>query len=233
MSATSASGALPPVNGSNTPVYNCSRLSSTPMPRLICRPLARIDLPAIVHLDQLCFGGLWSLEGYRRELDSPSSDLMVLSRPDVTGTAEVIIGIGSLWAILDEAHITLLGIAPSHRGLGLGHWLLGQLLWRAHRRQLTRATLEVRPSNQVALSIYTKFGFTEAGRRRQYYADGEDALILWRSGLGHPDYPRQWQTTITPVHQRLQSQGWHILQRDVVDNPVKNDINFSEKFNVY
>ncbi|ASC69250.1 Putative ribosomal-protein-alanine acetyltransferase [Halomicronema hongdechloris C2206] len=203
------------------------------MPRLICRPLTNIDLPAIVHLDQLCFGGLWSLDGYRRELDSPNSDLIVLSRPEAIGATEAIIGIGSLWAILDEAHITLLGIAPSHRGLGLGQWLLGQLLWRAHHRQLARATLEVRPSNQAALAIYSKFGFTEAGRRHHYYADDEDAMILWRSGLRHPDYQAQWRQTLIPIHQRLQSREWRILQGDAASNPLANDASFSEKINVY
>jgi ribosomal-protein-alanine N-acetyltransferase len=40
-------------------------------------------------------------------------------------------------------------------------------------------TLEVRPSNDAALSLYRRMGFEEKGHRRGYYLDnGEDALIM-------------------------------------------------------
>ena len=40
------------------------------------------------------------------------------------------------------------------------------------------AMLEVKASNQGALSLYSKLGFDEVGRRPRYYSDGEDALLL-------------------------------------------------------
>ena len=94
-----------------------------------------------------------------------------------------LLGIGCLWAILEEAHITTLAIEPGYQGQKLGLLLLTQLLQKGCDRGLTRATLEVRLSNQRALSLYQKFGFKEAGQRKRYYADGENAQILWRSGL--------------------------------------------------
>ncbi|MFB2894724.1 hypothetical protein ACE1CI_17585 [Aerosakkonemataceae cyanobacterium BLCC-F50] len=48
---------------------------------LIIQPLTTDFLPAVVELDQKCFAGLWTLEGYQRELDSPNSDvLLILTR---------------------------------------------------------------------------------------------------------------------------------------------------------
>jgi ribosomal-protein-alanine N-acetyltransferase len=45
----------------------------------------------------------------------------------------------------------------------------------------TQYTLEVRMSNRPAISMYERFGFRPAGRRRGYYHDNrEDALIMWR-----------------------------------------------------
>ena len=42
-------------------------------------------------------------------------------------------------------------------------------------------TLEVRPTNTAAIALYQRFGFTEAGRRKNYYdLPKEDALILTR-----------------------------------------------------
>ncbi|MDF2210679.1 MAG: ribosomal protein S18-alanine N-acetyltransferase [Arthrospira platensis PCC 7345] len=156
-------------------------------------------LPAVVELDRLCLGGLWNQSGYQRELNSANSDLVIWTHPTYgqplsglqTISVEVpqtppppVIGIGCLWAIVDEAHITLLAIHPDYRRLGLGSNLLRALLQLAQQRGLSHATLEVKASNDIALSLYQKFGFQIAGRRNKYYADtGEDALILWLSGL--------------------------------------------------
>jgi len=114
-------------------------------------------LPEVAALDRICFGGLWSVEGYRQELNNPNSDLLALSiAPDCQ-----IIGISCAWSILDESHITLLGIHPQYRDQGLGQILLLQLLQKARKRGLKRATLEVRESNQIALYLYKKFGFQQ------------------------------------------------------------------------
>ncbi len=138
-------------------------------------------LDSLVRLDQLCLGGLWTKEGYQRELDSPNSELLGLF-----DNLDTLIGFGCFWAILEEAHITILMVHPDYRGQGLGQFLLTSLLKAAVQRQLERATLEVRASNTVALSLYQKFGFKVAGTRKGYYPKtGEDALILWRSGLDH------------------------------------------------
>ncbi|MEG4282923.1 ribosomal protein S18-alanine N-acetyltransferase [Microcoleus sp. A006_D1] len=176
-------------------------------------------LNSVVEIDRLCFGGLWTIEGYRRELGSPNSDLLGLWASETgageseildselesfdiftpqngagTGapplqTTQTLIGLGCLWAILEEAHITILAIDPRFQGRGLGQALLWALLKSANRRQLERATLEVRASNSIAVSLYKKFGFQEAGRRKRYYADtGEDAVIMWRSGIEKPEF---------------------------------------------
>lgn len=168
------------------------------------------QLPAAAELDRQCLGGLWTLAGYRRELESPNSDLLAwVVCEDSPGTSRAgqnlrfnlrdvpsrphppLVGVGCLWAILEEAHITLLLIHPDYQRRGLGQALLYALLKSAWHRQLERATLEVRVSNSCALALYRKFGFKEAGRRRHYYPDtGEDALILWRSGLQHREFGR-------------------------------------------
>ena len=185
------------------------------------QPLTEQLLNAAVELDQLCLGKLWTLEGYRRELESPNSDLLVWVQSEhpspqtdrqqslLTVThphshsvehSPALIGLGCVWAIVDEAHMTLLAIHPDYQGFSLGTGLLWGLLYCGWKRQLKWATLEVRASNQVALSLYKKFGFQQAGRRRRYYQDnGEDALILWRGGLQNPEFEqelKQWKQHI-------------------------------------
>jgi ribosomal-protein-alanine N-acetyltransferase len=91
-----------------------------------------------------------------------------------------IIGYAGMWLIVDEAHVTNVAILPAYRGKRLGEKLMSALLEHAKNRGAVRMTLEVRASNTVAQGLYSKFGFTSQGRRRNYYMDTkEDALIMW------------------------------------------------------
>lgn len=182
-------------------------------------PLTVDWLPAVLELDQVSLGQLWSAEGYLREIDSPNSDLLVLRQID--GEAPGLIALGCAWAILEEAHITILAVQPHFQRQGLGQAMLWALLDAAYHRHLERATLEVRVSNEPAIALYQKFGFREAGKRKRYYQDtGEDALVMWRGGIHHPDFPallQQWQTT---VGDRLQQSGWRIESWAMNDAPL-------------
>jgi [ribosomal protein S18]-alanine N-acetyltransferase len=161
------------------------------MSNINVRSVSIESIDRIITLDRLCFGGLWSENSYQRELTNDNSHFLAVtvdSNPDET--MESIIGFGCFWAILDEAHITLLGIHPDYQGQGLGQLLLRSMLDRARSIEMARATLEVRPSNQGAIHIYEKHGFQTVGRRKKYYQDnGEDGIIMWRGGLQHPYFP--------------------------------------------
>jgi [ribosomal protein S18]-alanine N-acetyltransferase len=160
-------------------------------------PISVNQIEAILILDRLCFGGLWSIDSYRRELTNENSHFLGISidQPLDQNLAQTleptmgIIGFGCFWAILDEAHITLLGIHPNYQQQGLGQKLLGALLDQARSIKMARATLEVRASNQAAIHLYEKCGFQTVGRRKKYYQDtGEDGVIMWRGGLQHPNF---------------------------------------------
>lgn len=188
---------------------------------LALQPLTPEYLTEVVKLDQRCFGGLWTLNGYQREIESPNSDLLILqklpanpapqSEDGATALQAELIGLACAWAILDEAHITLLAVDPVYQRQGLGQVLLYALLVLARQRELEWATLEVRASNQTAIALYKKFGFETVGQRRGYYQDNqEDALILWRKGLQRPEFRtdlKQWQQELG---HRLQQSHWHL-----------------------
>lgn len=155
---------------------------------VVLHAIAPEHLDAVLTLDRLCFGQLWSLDAYQRELDSPNSELLGLF------LGEELVGFGCYWAIVEEAHLTILAIHPQYQNQGLGQFLLCALLDSARQRGLERATLEVNASNHSALRLYQKFGFLTAGRRRNYYQEtGEDALVLWLNGLKSPQFPEQLQ----------------------------------------
>ncbi|MCU0569512.1 MAG: ribosomal protein S18-alanine N-acetyltransferase [Oculatellaceae cyanobacterium Prado106] len=195
------------------------------MRRLQLQPLNSDLLPAAVELDRRALGGMWTLDGYQRELDSPNSDLLVLfSDPTTDPVANLapdappskILGLACLWAILEEAHITTLAIDPAYSRQGLGQALLYALLAAAHHRGLEWATLEVRVSNEAAIALYQKFGFESVGERKAYYPNNENALILWRKGLQKPEFQRTLQDWWTEVGDRLGRSGWHLGPPDAM-----------------
>ncbi len=198
------------------------------MQKLAITPLTEALLPATLELDQRCFGGLWSIDGYRREMASPNSELLVLqsfsnaksealAAPVSTEPiSDTLLAIGCCWAILEEAHITIVAVDPAYRQQGLGQTMLWALLDSAQKKGLERATLEVRVSNQRAIALYTKFGFCAAGRRRRYYQDNnEDALLLWQSGLQTPAYRAQLAQWYDQVCDRLRQSGWQLSDQRI------------------
>jgi [ribosomal protein S18]-alanine N-acetyltransferase len=151
------------------------------------KPLPESLLNAAVELDQLVLGGFWSQSSYQQELERSSSDLFGLWSTPFQNPP--LLAMGCAWTILDEAHIILMAVHPDYRRRGLGAAMLLTLLEKAQRRGMKYATLEVRASNKAAIALYTKLGFTSVGKRPNYYEDnGEDALVLWRSGLQSAEF---------------------------------------------
>ena len=162
------------------------------------------EVPEILALDKICFGGIWSEAGYKREIDSPNSFILLLFLNRDNNKTTQLIGLGCLWSIVEEAHITLLGIHPDYHRQGLGQLLLTFLLENAVARKLERATLEVKITNFAAIALYQKFGFKIAGRRKNYYPKTkEDAFILWRTGLEKPEFLVELDTWKTHIDNLL------------------------------
>jgi [ribosomal protein S18]-alanine N-acetyltransferase len=172
------------------------------------------EVPEIVELDQICLGGLWTEEGYLREIASEKSTLITLNLLESrVNNRSQMIGMACLWSIVDEAHITLLAIHPEHRQQGLGQLLLIILLKDAIARQLERATLEVNEYNLGAINLYQKYGFQIAGTRKNYYQPaGDDALVLWLKGIQQDIFKtnlRQWQDQLSD---RLSRNSYYLKQ---------------------
>jgi ribosomal-protein-alanine N-acetyltransferase len=80
----------------------------------------------------------------------------------------------------DEAEILTLAVPPPARRRGLGLALMRAALAEAAARGARAMFLEVAAGNEAARALYGALGFAEVGRRRRYYADGADAVVLRR-----------------------------------------------------
>jgi [ribosomal protein S18]-alanine N-acetyltransferase len=86
----------------------------------------------------------------------------------------------------DEAEILTFGVVPEARRQGHGAALLREAVAAARKRGAGAMFLEVAAANGPALALYAREGFAEVGRRRRYYSDGTDALVLRRDLDGQP-----------------------------------------------
>lgn len=147
------------------------------------RPMTLDDLPAVMAIDRLSFALPWSERSFRFELTgNDAAHLLVAVLPWADG--ERIVGYLGYWMLVDEMHISTLAVHPQLRGRGIGEQLLQTGLDQAWIQGAAIATLEVRPSNQAAIALYSKYGFETVGRRRDYYQDNhEDALLMTLSDL--------------------------------------------------
>lgn len=81
----------------------------------------------------------------------------------------------------EEAHVLNICVHPDRQRQGCGRYIVRHLIKVAGRRGVHSIFLEVRPSNDRALSLYQQFGFSEIGMRKGYYParrGREDALVL-------------------------------------------------------
>ena len=146
---------------------------------LVIRKMQSADLPRVVEIEKQCFGERWTINAFANELANSASSYFVALQ------GNTIIGYAGYWLILEEAHITTIGVEPRFQRRGFGELLLMALIDHAGRAEAKWLTLEVRASNDSAIRLYEKYGFTSLGRRRAYYQDNnEDALIMWTEDIG-------------------------------------------------
>jgi len=103
---------------------------------------------------------------------------MQLEMHSVLGLLDGRGGLALLRLAADEGEILTIGVLPTMRRQGIARALLEEGLQRARARGVRAIFLEVGVRNRPARALYEATGFKEVGRRRRYYANGEDALIL-------------------------------------------------------
>ena len=104
-----------------------------------------------------------------------------LSQPGVFGLIDPRGGMLLARLAADEAEVLTVAVVPERRQQGLGAGLLVRAGEEARRRGAVRMFLEVSTRNPAARGLYQQLGFQQVGRRKGYYADGSDALVMSKS----------------------------------------------------
>lgn len=141
----------------------------------ICRIANAKDIDRIFAIENECFTKPWTINMFIEDIVVNDK-----ARYYVVEYNTEIIGYAGYWHILDEAHITNIAIKPEFQQKGIGAFLLKNMLLMLLKDNIETATLEVKKSNKAAIKLYMQAGFEIEGRRKAYYENGEDALIMWK-----------------------------------------------------
>jgi ribosomal-protein-alanine N-acetyltransferase len=137
-------------------------------------PLALADLESILAIELGSHSHPWSAAVFRDCFKAGYERWGLWSSGELVGFAIL------CWQF-DELHLLNLCVRHNCRRLGLGRRLLRFAIASARAASSRCMLLEVRVSNQGAIELYKKEGFTEIGRRKDYYPAAygrEDALVM-------------------------------------------------------
>jgi len=134
------------------------------------------SIPDLILIQKKCYNGTvpWQKGPLVREIELNDNALYFIAYDKEKPVAFI----GS-WFLGDEAHITNLATIPEYQNLGVGTFLMEEIIQLAGAYTFSHVTLEVRVSNHPAQSLYRKLGFTDGSVKKNYYSvDNEDALNM-------------------------------------------------------
>lgn len=136
--------------------------------------MTQAHVPQVAELEKFCFSSPWSENAIKSELSNPLS-LWVVAIDDNT-----LVGYVGSQTVIGESDMMNLAVSSNYRRMGIGENLVKELIHRLKLKGSNSLTLEVRQSNQNAISLYQKLGFVQVGCRPNYYSNPKEAALLLR-----------------------------------------------------
>jgi ribosomal-protein-alanine N-acetyltransferase len=129
------------------------------------------DVSEVHRIESLLFSDPWPKYSFKSELKRKN-----ISYPFVVEEDKKILGYIICWYYIEELHIGNIAVIPEKQRQGIGTFMLQKVF--DNFMEYKKAFLEVRESNKNAINLYLAFGFEPIYRRKGYYTNGEDALVM-------------------------------------------------------
>jgi ribosomal-protein-alanine N-acetyltransferase len=130
------------------------------------------DIDAVAVLESEIFSDSWSAKSIKETYDNKSA-LILGAYQD-----EELIGYVIFYYVLDEGEIARIAVSPSHRRQGVAEQIFAGLLEFCEENNIERILLDVRISNEPAISFYRKSGFADDGIRKNFYENPKEHALL-------------------------------------------------------
>ena len=138
---------------------------------LVFRPMVIDDVRVVSKIENSLFPDPWPATSFAAEIKDK-----LISFPFVIENGNDIVGYTICWYYRDELHIGNIAVRFQDQGKGFGKYLLEEIF--RYFSEFKAAYLEVRETNIKAIRLYRRFGFEPAYKRRNYYRNGENALVM-------------------------------------------------------
>ena len=135
------------------------------------RKMIQDDITQVYNIEKILFSDPWSMNSFVDDLKGNQFSYSFIIEND-----NEVVGYSVCWYYLNELHIGNFAIHPDYQRKGLGKFFLKNIFKKFNKYHI--AYLEVRENNLAAINLYSKFGFKEMYRRKKYYSNGEDAMVM-------------------------------------------------------
>lgn len=126
----------------------------------------------VAKIEELCIDTPWGKEQIKKELENKKATYFCAV------ANENVVGYIGVWNIMDEGNITNIAVHPGFQRKGIGYALLEEMKKFAKEEKMLFLTLEVNEKNEKAILLYKKCGFEITGRRKKYYHNNDDAILM-------------------------------------------------------
>ncbi len=146
---------------------------------LTIEPATAEALDAVWAIEQACFSAPWTRKMLEAELSgNPFAHFLLAKCPDPLSGDLVIAGYFCFWIVFEEVRLMNLAVLEPFRRQGIATHLVCAALRMGLKRTANRAMLEVRASNQQAITLYHRLGFRPTATRARYYTNPEEDGVL-------------------------------------------------------
>ena len=134
--------------------------------------LTKEDIPQVVLLEEQFLGETLGQEMLENELENEF--MCFLSAKD----SKKVLGYIGAYVINGELEILNFVVDGLHQRTGIGTLLFNELLNRYPDAK--SVVLEVREQNEKGINFYKKNNFNVISKRKHYYKNGDDALVMMK-----------------------------------------------------
>jgi ribosomal-protein-alanine N-acetyltransferase len=141
------------------------------------------DLGSVTKINQIClpenYTDIFFVDLYRRY---PETFIVAEEKGQVVGyiMCRIEVGLSNLGfsGILKKGHVVSVAVLPDYRRKGMGKALMLRAMEGMKQYSAKQCYLEVRITNQEAITLYKQMGLEITRTIHGYYADGEDAFVM-------------------------------------------------------
>ena len=144
----------------------------------VFRNATESDIQKIAELEEKTFTDAWTNQNIYETFCQKQAFIIVAE------VGDEIAGYCIIYYVMEEAEIARIAVGDKHRRKGIGRKLLDYTCACCKGKQVERLLLDVREGNTGARMFYQAYGFTEDGKRKDFYNNPkEDAVLMSRAIL--------------------------------------------------